>query len=336
MGELFLNPQLDSEIAAAIAALPADSRWRTLSGDRPKFGPITARRAVMLADSLTDDQLRHGGRIDFDERMIPGPAGAPDIAALILRPTAPPSPGPLPCVYYLHGSGMVMPGNRTMLNEEHLSWVADLGAVLVSIDYRVAPEDPHPAPVEDAFAGLVWTAEHAAELGIDSGRLILAGRSGGGGVAAGAALLNRDRSGPELTHQILICPMLDDREITVSSTFEGIPWDRLANRSGWAALLGDARGGPDVSEYGAPARAGDLSGLPPTYLDTGSYEVFRDEIIDYGTRLLQSGVQVELHVWAGALHGSEKIAPTAEVTLAAIAARRSYFQRALRPRRADR
>ena len=124
--------------------------------------------------------------------------------------------------------------------------------------------------------------------------------------------------------------MLDDRERTVSSGFEGLIWDRISNRTGWTALLGEQRGGPDVTPYGAPARATDLSGLPSTYLDTGSAEVFRDEIIDYGARLAQAGVAVELHVWSGAMHGSEKLAPDAEVTRAAVAARQSYVRRALR------
>jgi len=320
-------PPLDPEIDAIFRSLPDGSRWRGTVG--AKFGEIDGRRARMLKESFSDDELRYGGRIDVEEILIPGPVGAPDIPTLVLRPAG--VPGPHPCIYFLHGSGMVMPGNRTMLGMEHLSWVADLGAVFISIDYRVAPENPHPAPVEDGFAGLVWTAEHAKELGIDSSRLILAGTSGGGGVAAATGLLNRDRQGPTLSHQVLICPMLDDREITVSSKFEGIVWDRPSNLAGWTALLGNDCGGPNVSMYAAPARATDLSGLPSTYLDTGSAEVFRDEIIDYGARLAQAGVALELHVWSGAMHGSERMAPEAEVTKAAIAARISFLRRAMRP-----
>jgi len=225
-----------------------------------------------------------------------------------------------------------MPGNRTMLGTEQLGWVADFGATVISVDYRVSPENPYPAPLEDCFAGLEWTAGHAAEIGIDPDRLILAGVSGGGGLAASTGLLNRDRRAVALTHQILVCPMLDDREITVSSKFEGVVWDRASNRAGWTALLGEARGGPFVDGYGAAARATDLSGLPSTYLDTGSAEVFRDEIMDYATRLAIAGVPIELHVWSGAMHGSERMAPDVEVTRAAVAARRSFVARALRPR----
>jgi acetyl esterase/lipase len=326
MTDTDLRPPLDPEIDAVFRALPPDSRWRRTVG--AKFGEIGLRRGLVRAESVTDDELRYGGRIEFDEIVIPGPAGAPGIATLVLRPAG--ETGPLPCIYFLHGSGMVMPGNRTMMGTEQLDWVADLGAVLVSIDYRVAPEDPHPAPVEDCYAGLQWVASRAGDLGVDSGRVILAGVSGGGGLAAATALLNRDRGGAPVAHQVLVCPMLDDREITTSSKFEGIVWDSASNRAGWTALLGDKRRGPDVSQYAAPARAADLSNLPPTYLDTGSSEVFRDEIMDYASRLVQAGTMVELHVWAGAMHGSEKLAPYAEVSMAGIAARKSYLRRAVR------
>ena len=157
---------------------------------------------MMITDSLTDEDLRHGGLIDAEERLVPGPAGAPDISMLVLRPAA--RSRSSPCIYFLHASGMVMPGNRTMLSAEELFWVADLGATLVSIDYRVAPENPHPAPVDDAYAGLVWTAEHADDLGIDPNRIVLAGSSAGGGLAAAVALRSRDCGGPSIRHQVLI------------------------------------------------------------------------------------------------------------------------------------
>jgi acetyl esterase/lipase len=207
----------------------------------------------------------------------------------------------------------------------------ELGAVVVSVEYRLAPEHPHPAPVEDCYAGLVWTAEHADELGIDPQRLLIYGGSAGGGLSAGTALLARDRGGPPLSHQILLCPMLDDRGITQSSQEldgEGV-WDRNANLTGWTALLGADRGGPDVSPYAAPARATDLSGLPPTYLDVGTVETFRDETIEYAARLARAGVSVELHVWAGAFHGFEGFAPQAAVSQDSRAARRGYLRRAL-------
>jgi acetyl esterase/lipase len=192
-------------------------------------------------------------------------------------------------------------------------------------------ENPYPALAEDAYAGLVWTTEHAEELGIDPNHILVMGKSGGGGVATATALMARDRGGPALAHQILIYPMLDDREITVSSKFEGVIWDRTSNRTGWAAILGEDSGGPNVSPYAAAARATDLQGLPPAYLEVGSSEVFRDETLDYGARLAQAGVPMELHSWAAGYHGFELTSADAEVSRAAVAARTSYLRRALRP-----
>jgi acetyl esterase/lipase len=199
------------------------------------------------------------------------------------------------------------------------------------VEYRLAPEHPDPAPVEDCYAGLVWTAKHAEELGIDPDRILIAGGSAGGGLAAGTALLARDRGFPTLTHQVLICPMLDDRLETPSSRMldgEGM-WDRNDNLFGWTALLGDRQGGGDVSIYAAPARATDLSGLPRSYVDVGTVESFRDEAITYAQRLAQAGVNVDLHLWGGGFHGSDLMAPHAAISRASQAARDEFLRRAL-------
>src|SRR5205823_2536521 len=150
-----------------------------------------------------------------------------------------------------------------------------------------------PTPIEDCYAGLVWTAAHAGELGIDPDRLMIAGGSAGGGLAAGCALLARDRKGPRLCAQMLVYPMIDDRDQTVSSQqIDGVGvWDRATNVMGWVALLGDRRGTDDVSIYAAPARATDLSGLPPAYIECGSAEVFRDEDVAYASAIWAAGGQ---------------------------------------------
>jgi acetyl esterase/lipase len=219
--------------------------------------------------------------------------------------------------------------NRSGADELAL-WVDEVGLVAVSVEYRLAPEHPHPAPVEDCYAGLVWTGEHCDELGIDPSRLIIAGASAGGGLAAGTALMARDRGGPALSHQVLMCPMLDDRGITQSSQEldgDGL-WDRTSNATGWAALLGDACGGPDVSPYAAPARAQDLSGLPATFIDVGSVDTFRDEDIEYAARLSRAGISVELHLWPGGFHGFDEMAPETALAQAARATRLGYVRRA--------
>ena len=270
------------------------------------------------------------GRSTSKSGWCPGQPGAPDLSLLILRPSR--GGGPWPGLYHIHGGGMVMGTSRTGA-DELAAWVEEVGVVAVSVEYRLAPEHPHPAPVEDCYAGLAWTAAHADELGIDPSRLVIARASAGGGLAAGTALMARDRGGPALSHQILMCPMLDDRAVTASSREldrEGL-WDRASNLTGWTALLGAACGGPDVSPYAAPARAQDLAGLPPAYIDVGTVETFRDEAIDYAARLCRVGVSAELHVWAGGFHGFDIMAPQAAVSQASRATRLGYLRRVLAP-----
>ena len=186
-----------------------------------------------------------------------------------------------------------------------------------------------PTPSEDCYAGLLWTVEHAEELGIDPRRLLVAGVSAGGGLAASLALMSRDRGGPALLGQLLICPMLDDRDDTESTRqFESGPWNRSNNRVAWSALLGHDGAGPNTSAYAAPARAADLSGLPPTYLEVGSAEVFRDENVEYASRLWAAGVATELHVWAGGFHCFWQIEHAA-VSQAATSARDDWLGRLL-------
>lgn len=261
---------------------------------------------------------------------MPGPVGAPEISLLICRPTASARPTPLPVIYHVHGGGMVIGNNRVGVDLP-LAWARELGAVVVSVEYRLAPEHPHPAPVEDVYAGLLWTAEHAKEIGGDPERIVIAGASAGGGLTAALALLLRDRQGPSVIGQMLMCPMLDDRNDTPSShQMKGLGvWDRTANETGWTALLGEARGGPDVSPYAAPARATDLTNLPPAFLDVGSAETFRDETVDYASRIWQSGGIAELHVWPGGFHGFDGFAPQAALSQSARAAHLEWLRRLL-------
>jgi acetyl esterase/lipase len=211
-----------------------------------------------------------------------------------------------PAVLYLHGGGMIM-GSVAGYDRLVAGYVADSGVPFLSVDYRVAPEHPHPAPVEDAYAGLAWLLEHADELGVDPTRVAVMGDSGGGGLAAGVALLARDR-GLALARQVLVYPMLDDRTTVPDPGLAPFAaWSYDDNYTGWHALLGDSVGGPDVPAAAAPARADDLSGLPPTYVDTGDLDIFRDECIEYARRIAAAGTQVELHVHPGCPHGFDRI-----------------------------
>ncbi|MEU0949299.1 alpha/beta hydrolase [Streptomyces canus] len=280
---------------------------------------------------LADLDLTLDGFFEVEDRSVPGPEGAPEISLLICRPTAPPPGGTgRPVIYHVHGGGMVIGNNRVGVDGP-LAWAKELDAVVVSVEYRLAPEHPHPAPVEDVYAGLVWTSEHAGEIGGDPERIVIAGASAGGGLSAALALLTRDRKGPRPLGQLLMCPMLDDRNDS-PSTYQmaglGV-WDRTANETGWTALLGELRGGPDVPAYAAPARAEDLSGLPPAFLDVGSAETFRDEVVTYASRIWQAGGVTELHVWPGGFHGFDGFAPQAALSQAARGAQVAWLRRLL-------
>ncbi|MFI0355994.1 alpha/beta hydrolase [Actinomadura sp. 9N407] len=315
-------PPFDPELAAALEIIGA-----TLPSSIPAAA-LPAMREGSALMRVPLEELRRDGAFEVEERNVPGPAGAPDISLLICRPAG--ATAPLGAVYHSHGGGMVLGDNRSGV-VEILDWAQELGLVVVSVEYRLAPEHPHPAPVEDCYAGLVWTAGNAAELGIDPDRLIVAGASAGGGLAAAVALLARDRGGPALAGQVLMCPMLDDRNDTPSSrqmAGRGV-WDQASNSTGWTALLGEARGGPDVSPYAAPAREPDLSGLPPAFIDVGSAETFRDEDVAYAARLWQAGGQAELHVWPGGFHGFTMMAPQAVLSQEARAARIRWLARLL-------
>ena len=263
-----------------------------------------------------------------EDRTVPGPEGDPDITVSIFKRRTHVPGGP--AIYSIHGGGMVV-GDRIGGVDVALEWVQLFDAVAVSVEYRLAPEHPDPAPINDCYAGLVWTAAHAGELGFDPSRLIITGGSSGGGLAAGTALMARDRGGPDLVAQILCCPMLDDRNETISShQIDGIGlWDRGSNDAGWDALLGDRRKTDQVSIYAAPARAIDLSGLPPAYIDCGSAEVFRDEDVAYASAIWAAGGVAELHVWAGGFHAFDGMVPQAAVSRAARETRTRFVARVL-------
>jgi acetyl esterase/lipase len=219
-----------------------------------------------------------------------------------------------PCLYWIHGGGYLF-GTALMREPRLERWCTELGCVVVSVEYRLAPESPYPAPLDDCYAGLAWTTAHADELGVDLGSVTIGGASAGGGLAAALALFARDRGEHAVAFQLLIYPMIDDRCVTASSEMVGAPvWSRAANLLGWRAYLGKEPGGDDVPVYAAPARATDLSGLPPTFISVGTLDVFRDEDIQYAVRLLAADVPTELHVYPGAPHGFESIVPGAGVS----------------------
>jgi acetyl esterase/lipase len=308
-------PPFDPELAATLDVM-RERMPATLTEDM-----LPMLRAAPAPDTgPTNEELSLDGVFTVSERVVPGPAGAPEISLLICSPTK--AKTPVAAIYFAHGGGMIMGTNRGQGLAGVLEVAADLGIAVISVEYRLAPDSPHPAPVEDCYAGLLWTGERADELGIDPARLVVSGTSAGGGLAAARVLLARDRGGPPIIAQALWSPMLDDRNNSYSARqMAGLGiWDASYNGIAWRALLSDAQGGPDVSPYAAPARAADLSRLPPTFINVCSAETFRDEALDYASRIWRAGGSAELHVWLGGFHGFEVLAPEAAISQSARAA----------------
>jgi acetyl esterase/lipase len=294
---------------------------------------LVAGRAVLgsLGDLLP--AYEPANPIEVRDTTVPGPSDAPDVPVRIYTPGH--RNAAVPGLLYIHGGGFVM-GDVQMFNPSMLRLVDELGVVMVSVDYRLAPEHPFPAPVEDCYAALTWVGAMAAELGVDPARLGVAGESAGGGLAAAVALLARDRGGPALCFQYLGIPELDDRLDTPSMrAYHDTPmWNRPNAIFSWTNYLGAEPGGADVSPYAAPARAEDLSGLPPAFVTTCQFDPLRDEGIIYAQRLMQAGVHTELHHYPGTFHGSVAV-ENAPVSRRMLADQVAALRRGLRVTAAD-
>ena len=268
--------------------------------------------------------------VDLVKRTIPGPTGAPDIELYVYTPRQ--GKGPRPCIFHIHGGGFVG-GSAESVEGAVRPIAADLDCVIISLNYRLAPETPHPGPVEDCYAALAWVFKNAAELSLDTSRIGVKGESAGGGLAAALALLVRDRGEYRLAFQSLTYPMLDDRTCLGEQhpyTGEYI-WTPHNNAFGWRALLGVEPGSDGVSPYAAPARAESLAGLPPTFITTGSLDLFLEEDLEYARRLIRDGVPCELHVYPGGFHAFD-VAPGAAISAASRRDTREALRRALYPR----
>lgn len=309
-------------------APPIDPELDALLKERgvpPRMDIDQLIRSRAIAPVPDIDEVVARRELTREDHTIPGLDGDPTVVVSVFKRRGHGTPGL--GVYYVHGGGMVG-GDRFTGVDRALEWAQRFDAVVVSVEYRLAPEHQDPAPVRDCYAGALWAATTADGLGFNPGQLIILGGSAGGGLAAGATLMARDRGAPTLAAQILIGPMLDDRNETLSShQIDGIGvWDRGSNEAGWDALLGDRRGTDEVSVYAAPARATDLSGLPPAYIEVGSAEVFRDEVVSYAHRIWASGGRADLRVWGGAHHGFDTIFPGAELSRLARQARTDYIR----------
>ncbi len=314
---------IDPEIALALAASPVGSI---------DFGTFTLETIPSIREAMANMPVVELPPTTTVSRevVVPGATGFDPT----VRVYSPPTDGTgRPCIYWIHGGGYMF-GSGLTVDARINRWVEEFECVAVSIEYRLAPEDSYPAPLDDCYAGLLWTAQHADELGIDPARIAIAGASAGGGLAAGLAILARDRGEVSPAFQLLIYPMIDDSNTSASSRIEGAPvWSRSANDLGWRAYLGDLFGADDVPAYAAPARVDDVAGLPPAWIGVGSLDVFRDEDITYASRLLAAGIPTELHVYPGAPHGFEMICAGTSIAEACQRDITEALRRALRPER---
>ncbi|MFD8418044.1 alpha/beta hydrolase [Streptomyces sp. NPDC059466] len=313
-----VRPDVDPELRSLLADLPLMSR----------LDPEVLAQ-LRRFPSAPVESLLAGRQADHREVTVPGEDGA-RIPLSVFTPSGSSRVTGAPCVLWLHGGGMVM-GDRFSQIDIPLEWLDLFGAVVISVDYRLAPEAHGTTPVDDCYRSLLWIEEHAGELGIDPTRIVVAGVSAGGGLAAGVALMARDRGTTPIAAQVLVCPMLDHRNITTSSRqYSGSPgvWTREMNEFAWRSVLGDLRD-EQVPGHVSPAVAEDLSGLPTTYIDAGSAEVFRDEDVAYATRIWAAGGQAELHIWAGGFHGFDALYPQARVSAGARRARNDWLARVL-------
>ena len=301
---------VDPEVAAALSVLP------------PLPKDVDAQRALVRQMSAARPPAPEDGTFTRRDVVLPAAGERPDLALRVYAPEG--SEGLRAGLLYFHSGGFSV-GD---LDVEDAICVAlcRTGCVVVSVDYRLAPEHHAPAPVLDGYDALQWLAGQAADLAVAPEALGLVGLSAGGGIAAAVALLARDRGGPALAFQMLLSPALDDRMDWPSCRFDDVPlWNRADIEAMWERYLGADPGA--AGPYGVPGRAKDLHDLPAAYVVTGELDPMRDAAIDYATRLLHAGVSTELHVFPGAPHGWDMFCPKAGLTKRALAERADVLRR---------
>jgi acetyl esterase/lipase len=296
--------RVDPELREALGMFPPDLLdLNDIPGTRAKLTELFGMLPAPLIEGVTSQ-----------DQLVPGPPGEPQVPVRVYQPAD--RPASLPGLLWIHGGGYVL-GDIEMDDAKARHLAKTIGCVVVSVEYRLAPEHPFPAPIEDCYAALKWLATAgASQFGVDPARIAIAGASAGGGLTAGLALLARDRAEVKVIFQLPIYPMIDDRNITASSQAITDPrvWNRQSNLLGWQAYLGQKPGSDGVSPYAAATRATDLAGLPPAYIPVGELDLFLDENIEYAQRLLQAGVPAELHIYRGSYHGSDIFAPEADAS----------------------
>ncbi|WP_188133903.1 alpha/beta hydrolase [Chitinophaga sp. CF418] len=306
LSALRFNLDMDSEIAAGISS----GKIMTNQAEVPDLA-VWRKALLLLGERMAATPTLFDDRLKVEDTMIPAADGS-DIRLRIYRPAA--THVPLPVFYWMHGGGLML-GSPEQEETQMKEIAVSTGALVVSVDYRLAPEYPYPIPLEDCYQGLLWIDAHADQLGVDKKRIAVGGASAGGGLAAAVAMMSLRLGGPAIIHQSLTYPMLDCRNQTKSSheiLSLGI-WDRAYNLFGWHAYLGE-RVYEHLPDYAIPALAKDLNGLPPAFIAVGSLDLFRDEDIAYALRLMEAGISAELHFYHGAVHGFDWHVPDSAMT----------------------
>ena len=283
----------------------------------------------MIAESKARNPIAEG--VEIEERTLPGPPGGPAVRVRIYSPAD--REAELPVLLWCHHGGFVM-GNLDSDHHDTAQMAKAANCMVVSVDYRRSPEHPYPAPLEDCYAALKCLYGEAKRMGVDKTRIAIGGQSAGGGaLAAGLALLARDRGEVRVAFQLLLWPMLDDSNVVQAGrgVADTLVWKRSYNLFAWTSYLNREPGSDGIDYYAAPARAKDLSGLPFTYIAVGDVDLFARENLTYARRLNAANVPLELHVYPGAYHGFESLVPEAEVSKRAVADRDRALRRAFTP-----
>lgn len=303
-----MHPMTDPQLVAGLARFEQAVPGGITLDDIPATRQFLAGLSAVMAAQTPDIP-----GVATSDHFAPGPDGAPDVMVRIYQPET--RPARLPALLWIHGGGYVL-GNVQSDDLKAKGLALALNCVVASVEYRLAPEDPFPAPLEDCYAALKWLAASADQFGVNPARIAIGGASAGGGLAAGLGLLARDRAEVAVCYQLLIYPMIDDSNVEQAGakTPDAPLWTRANNLLGWRAYLRQEPGSAGVSAYAAAFRAEDVSGLPPTYIGVGTPDLFRDEDIAYAQRLMKAGVPTELHVYADAFHGFDNFAPETETS----------------------
>jgi len=301
-----LIDRLDPELVKPVKAMLNQPMVITLE----KLPAIRASSQKMQA--LLKNQMPEIKGVLTEDRKIPGDRVKREVPVRIYTPEK--KSGLLPGLIWIHGGGYIL-GSAEQDDPLVKQLSLNAGCITVSVDYCLAPENPYPDPLEDCYSALRWLALQAEKIGVDPARIAVGGASAGGGLAAGLALLARDRAEVKLSFQLLIYPMLDDRNTKNSGKQrDALFWDLSNNYLGWKAYLGCEPGGEGVECYASPARAEKLAGLPPAFISVGDLDLFALEDIQYAYRLIEAGIPTELHVYPGALHAFDMMAPEAEIS----------------------